>query len=233
MGNFAVADLHGCYTQWRQIQSFCKDSDRIFVLGDCIDRSIHGFDTLKSVLNDPRTTLLCGNHEDMMLQALIVDRDWEFDQSDDMAFYRWFNNGGKVTYDDWQQEGRDFNWISVLQHLPLWAKYTNQEGQEIIMTHSGVTPKVGWDISSVGRKPLLWDRDHLRALRWHRSDNEIIVHGHTPIALMPHFDGKDIEIEPGAFWYCDGHKCNIDNCGFATGNICLLDLDTWDEHIFC
>lgn len=229
MGNFAVADLHGCYTQWRQIQSFCKDSDRIFVLGDCIDRSLHGFDTLKSVLNDPRTTLLCGNHEDMMLQALIADRDWEFDQDDDMAFYRWFNNGGKVTYDDWQQEGRDFNWISVLQHLPLWAKYTNQEGQEITMTHSGVTPKVGWDISSVGRKPLLWDRDHLRALRWHRSDNEIVVHGHTTsISLLEKLNIlKETDIDdPVMIKYCQGHKIDIDLCSYYTGICCLLDLDS-------
>lgn len=232
MGNFAVSDLHSCYNQWRQIQSFCKDSDRIFVLGDCIDRGIASLDTLKSVLNDSRTTLICGNHEDMMLQALIADRDFEEDQ-DDMAFYRWFNNGGKTTYDDWQQEGRNFDWIPVLQNLPLWAKYTNQEGKEIIMTHSGVVPKSSYTVADCSRKALLWDRDHVREKRWHRSENEIDLHGHTPIALMPHFKKfRDIEIEPGAFWYCEGHKCNIDNCGFATGYICLLDLDTWDEHIF-
>ena len=54
MGAYAVSDLHGCYKQWKQIQSFCGPNDRIFVLGDCIDRSIDGFDTLKSVLNDSR-----------------------------------------------------------------------------------------------------------------------------------------------------------------------------------
>lgn len=232
MGAYAVADLHSCYKQWRQIQSFCKDSDRIFVLGDCIDRGIESLDTLKSVLRDPRTTLIMGNHEAMMLDVLIADRDWEFDQTDSMAFWRWFNNGGKVTYDDWQQEGRNFDWIPTLQHLPLWAKYTNEEGVDIIMTHSGAVGKHGYPIDSCGRKALLWDRKHLNERKWHRGVNEIIVHGHTPIPLMPQFENKDIEIEPGALWYCDNHKCNIDNCGYATGCICLLDLNTWDEHIF-
>ena len=77
MGNYAVSDLHSCYEQWKQIQSFCKDSDRIYVLGDCVDRGLRSLDTLKSVLGDSRTTLIRGNHEDMMLKALIAERDFE------------------------------------------------------------------------------------------------------------------------------------------------------------
>lgn len=228
MSSYAVSDLHGCYNQWRQIQSFCKDSDRIYVLGDCIDRGPDSFDTLKSVMRDPRTTLLCGNHEDMMLQTLIDEQD----EDEDLAFWLWSSNGGRKTYDEWQEDGRKFDWIPTLKALPLWARYTNQEGYEIIMTHSGVTPKAGFDISSCSRKSFLWDRKHTREQKWHRYDNEIIVHGHTPVILMPHFENKDVIVEPGAFWYCDDHKCNIDNCGFETGYICLLDLDTFDEHIF-
>ena len=232
MSNFAVADLHGCYNQWRQIQTFCKDSDRIYVLGDCIDRNEDSLKTLKSVLNDPRVTLLCGNHEDMMLQSLIAERDWEFEQ-DDMALYRWRSNGGSITFDQWIEDGRNFDWISVLQHLPLWAKYTNSEGKNIVMTHSGATPKIGYDVSSLTRKTLLWDRKCIEELRWHRDENEIAVYGHTPILLMPQLKNwPQDEIEPGAFWHCDMHKCNIDNGGCWTGYICLLDLDTWEEHIF-
>lgn len=230
MSNFCVSDLHGCYKQWRQIQTFCKDSDRIYVLGDCIDRNEDSLKTLKSVLNDPRTTLLCGNHEDMMLQALIAERSFEFNQ-DDMALYRWRSNGGTITFDQWQADGRNFDWISVLQHLPLWAKYTNSEGQEITMVHSGATPKKNYGIDSLSREALVWDRDNVKAVKWYRNENEIWIHGHLPILLMPQLP-KNAEIEPGAFWYCENHKCNIDNGGCWTGYICLLDLDTWEEHIF-
>ena len=227
MGAYAVADLHSCYKQWRQIQSFCKDSDRIFVLGDCIDRGLESLDTLKSVMRDPRTTLLCGNHEDMMRQTLVDYFDGECEYG-----YPWFWNDGYGTFQQWIDDGYKRDWIPTLQHLPLWAKYTNEEGVDIIMTHSGTVGKHGYPIDSCGRKALLWDRKHLNERKWHRGVNEIIVHGHTPILLMPQFENKNVEIEPGAFWYCDNHKCNIDNCGFATGCICLLDLNTWDEHIF-
>ena len=229
MSNYAVSDLHGCYNQWKAIQTFCKENDRIYVLGDCIDRSPEGFDTLKSVMRDPRTTLIRGNHEQMMADALAEERDYGYS---DYWMWIWFNNGGKSTYDAWQEDGRKFDWISTINHLPLWAKYTNAQGQEIIMNHSGITPKAGWSVADMAPKELLWNRDHLRALKWHRAENEIVVHGHTPILSMSQFKNQEIEIEPGAFWYCENHKVNIDNGGVWTGDICLLDLDTWDEHIF-
>ena len=116
MSSYAVADLHGCYSQWKQIQSFCKDSDRIYVLGDCIDRGPQSLDTLKSVLNDSRTTLICGNHEDMMMEALEEELEYEYA---DYWTYRWFSNGGKITYEEWNEAGRDFSWIGKIKGLPL------------------------------------------------------------------------------------------------------------------
>lgn len=229
MSVFAVSDLHGCLPQWKEIQKFCKENDRIFVLGDCIDRGSEGFNTLKSVLNDHRTTLLKGNHENMMAESLMEERDYGYS---DYWMWMWFNNGGRTTYDAWQEDGSDFKWISVLNNLPNWATYTNDAGLQIVMSHSGITPKKGWSVGDCSYKDLLWDRHHLNSKHWHRDENEIVIHGHTPIPLMPQFEDKDIEIEPGAFWYCEGHKCNIDNGAFWTGNVCLLDLNTWEEHIF-
>jgi len=227
MKTYAVADLHGCYEQWKEIQKFCKDDDKIYVLGDCIDRGVDGLDTLISVLNDPRAIMLCGNHEDMMANAL--EDELMFGVSDYWTWI-WFQNGGNTTYSAWQEAGYDFDWIKRIRNLPLWAEYTNQQGHNIIMSHSGITPKAGYGIETCSRKSLLWDRNHLSEVKWHRDDNEFCVHGHTPIMIMP--QNKGIDIEPGAFYYCDCHKINIDNGGIWTGNICLLDLDTFDEHIF-
>lgn len=226
MSSFAVADLHSCYTQWRQIQSFCKDSDRIYVLGDCVDRGDDSLKTLKSVLADPRTTLLLGNHEDMMAQTILDYYDGECEYG-----YPWFWNDGYSTFQQWVEDGYKKEWASTLRALPLWAKYTNQEGQEITMTHSGVVPKKNYEISSLTKKPLIWDRKCVHDKKWHRGENEIYVHGHTPTVMMPQLP-RNYELEPGAFWYCEDHKCNIDNGGCWTGYICLLDLNTWEEHIF-
>jgi hypothetical protein len=165
----------------------------------------------------------------MMAEALEEEVQYGYS---DYWIWRWFSNGGQATYDEWQEAGRDFKWIERIRKLPLWAEYINKDGERIILSHSGVIPKQGWGMDSLTRKSLLWDRDHLTEISWHGADNEFDVHGHTPIALMPFYKGKDIEIEPGACYYCSSHKINIDNGGCWTDNICVLDLDTFDEHIF-
>ena len=229
MSTYAVADLHGCWKQWEEIKKFLQENDRLFILGDCIDRQPGGLAILTEALNDPRCVVLCGNHEDMMADALEEEVQYGYS---DYWIWSWFSNGGQATYDEWQEAGRDFKWIERIRKLPLWAEYINKDGDRIILSHSGVMPKRGWSMDSLSRKSLLWDRDHLTEISWHGADNEFDVHGHTPIALMPFYKDKDIEIEPGACYYCSSHKINIDNGGCWTDNICVLDLDTFDEHIF-
>jgi serine/threonine protein phosphatase 1 len=229
MSNYAVSDLHGCWTQWEQIKNFLQEDDRLFILGDCIDRQPGGLAILTEAINDPRCVVLCGNHEDMMADALEEEIQYGYS---DYWIWRWFSNGGQATYDEWQEAGRDFGWIGRIRKLPLWAEYTNTNGDKILMSHSGCPPRSKWNMDSLPRKALLWDRDHLKNTRWHRADNEFMVHGHTPIMIMPFYEGKNIEIEPGICIYCDGHKINLDNGSCWTGHVCMLDLDTFDEHIF-
>ena len=76
-------------------------------------------------------------------------------------------------------------------------------------------------------------------------DNELVVHGHTPIPFLikdinefcEFFEGSAENYiwedwDGGALWYCNNHKICID-CGAAWYDCCvLLDLDTLDEHIF-
>lgn len=225
MGSFAVSDLHGCYTHWKQIQSFCKDSDRIFVLGDCIDRGPQSLDTLKSVLNDPRVTLIKGNHEQMFQDVLEEERDFGLSRE---CWDIWARNGGITTYDEWQMDGRKFEWIGVLKALPLQATYANSDGHKFFMTHSGTTP-AWWKHSGepiASGRDCLWDRQHFD--RGYKG-KWICVGGHTPIAfLLP----CNAEWPGGAWWYCGDRKINLDNGTFASGMSCLFDLETFDEHIF-
>ena len=229
MSVYAVSDLHGCWERWNDIHNFLKEDDTLYILGDCIDRHEGGLTIITEALADPRCIVLCGNHEDMMLRALEYEIK---NQESDYWVWRWFQNGGEDTFNEWKAAGGDFGWIDRLKQLPLYAKYVNTEGDTIIMTHSGATPKHNWSIESLSRETLLWDRRHLQDIRWHRHDNEFVVHGHTPIPVMPFYKNKDVVIEPGALCYCDGHKINLDTGGVWTGYFCVLDLDTFEEHIF-
>ena len=235
MSVYACSDLHGCLEQWLTIKSFLKENDRVFVLGDCADRGPDGWGTLKSVLAEPRATLLKGNHEDMLLKVLEEEEEgWPAEG----AFWLLTRNGGAPTYDAWQEDGRDFKWISVLKHLPTHATYVNKEGKTIWLSHSGCPPLRNKHTGAlvIPERMAIWDRDHITE-NWHCDENIICVHGHTPVPYLMEELGElpfgcEGEFEPGAFWYCDNHKVCIDNASFFTGNVVLLDLDTWEEHIF-
>ena len=76
----------------------------------------------------------------------------------------------------------------------------------------------------------MWPEDEI-------ADRTFCIHGHTPFLLMPRFDPyiavgkscKTMDLENmNHFWYCDGHKCDIDNGSFVTGKTCLIDLDTFE-----
>ena len=74
---------------------------------------------------------------------------------------------------------------------------------------------------------LLWKREHLKKENYPFNPNYYSVFGHTPTPYL----FKDGKWEPGAA-YLSGNRIDIDNGSYTTGISCLLDLDTFEEHIF-
>lgn len=231
---YAVSDLHGCLHMYKRIKKFLQPDDRVYCLGDCGDRGPHCWETLKAILNDPQFTLLKGNHEDMLVQALEDYFDHPGYQYDD-AFWLLCHNGGRNTFMEFLNDNSEAEQKRIckqIKNLPDRMTYYNKQGQEVILTHSGYTPRVG-EIP----RDTIWDRSHFTT-KWPKDkefENTILVHGHTPIDLqieeyMP--KKQRTKWEFGAYWYCDNHKVNID-CGTVwVDHTVLLDLDTWDEQIF-
>ena len=219
---FACSDLHGMYIFYKKIKEFLKPEDVVYFLGDAGDRGPDSWKTIKAIMEDPQFIYLKGNHEDMLAAALK-----------DPSYYSLLRmNGGDQTYKDALREPDIDFWIDKLENLEVMKGYTNIQGQKIVLTHAGFTPHKGYEHTYRG---LIWDRCHIYD-RWIECDDYIIVHGHTPIEyLLEDIDPAGViygEVEPGAFWYCDDHKCCIDCGAVFTGQCVLLDLDTWDEEIF-
>lgn len=231
---FACSDLHGMYELYEQICRFLNPDDRVIFLGDAADRGTQGWKLIKAIKENPQWTSLMGNHELMLLEAM----DEEVNDFYGEAVYLLYSNGGYQTLEDWRMEGAEHKWISYLARLPLIEHYTNKNGQSIFLTHAGFTPGIDGEhflpvdkehfIWGEDREKLIWDRDHIKD-EWACGD-AIIIHGHTPIPSLCRHIGADRK--DGALWYCDGHKCCIDNGAFATGKACLLDLDTFEEFVF-
>ena len=232
MSVYAVSDLHGMYELYQKISNFLKPEDKVYCLGDCGDRGPQPWETIKAVASDPRFIYIKGNHEDML--AKTMEEYIRYD-SFGKAFHLLAMNGGAETLQSWIAEGANISWKKYLNELPAYLEYENEDGIKIVLCHAGLTP--GYDLSD--KKDLLWDRSHIYDDA--QDDNIICVHGHTPIlSMISGWDGelkrifgaREDNYDCGAFWYCNDHKVNIDCGAFFTNTTVLLDLNTFDEHIF-
>lgn len=206
---FAVADIHGIYDLFCMLKNYVTPEDTVYVLGDCADRGPDGIKIIKEVLELPNFIYIKGNHED-----LFVDAVKSFDN------HLWFYNGGGKTYDAWDG---DEELVKTLDALPVIETYNNKQGQKVYLCHAGFTPNKK---SFVWAEDYIWDRKHF-ADRWFGEDNEIVVHGHTPVPCLKFADRDDSPV-----WYCDGHKLDIDMGAYWTNRLALVDLDTWEIMMF-
>lgn len=247
VSTYCCADLHGCRWAWEAIKNVLKPNDTLYFLGDAIDRGDDGWAIMKELLNDPRVIYIKGNHEDLMLQAIGNSSMQTFNPEAyyaDEAMYIWYTNEGKPTHDAYLADPDRFKVIRQVRKLPYAAVYHNTNNEIVYLTHAGCNVH---NFDKLTEEEALWDRSHFVINRWDGNYNEVVVHGHTPIALMveeqdnfmafysddDNFVKRNADmIEPGAYWYAGGHKINID-CGAVFTGVCvLLDLDTWNEQIF-
>lgn len=233
MATYACSDLHGMLNLYKTVKEFIQPDDVVFFLGDAGDRGPHPWECIKTIMDDPQFIYIKGNHEDMLVNAM------------GKGYGRQFNllrsNGGKDTYHQAMKEENWPEWRNRLRKLPTHMEYLNAQGERVCLSHAGFTPwgienseAIGWNWD----EDLIWSRDHFLD-KWPEDEefkSTIIVHGHTPVPyLLEDIDPacRMGEVEPGALWYCNGRKCCIDAGAVFTGYFSLLNLDTWDEEIFC
>lgn len=220
---YVATDLHGNYNLWEQIKNYLAEDDVLIYLGDAVDRGGRGFEIYKEMLEDDRVVYLRGNHEQMMYDAWFTT--WQG------AFGHWLKNGGEKTIDNLHSlalsADEQDEWIKKVKSLPYQVEYINASGQRFQLTHAGYTPCEAWDKLEDHEKKyrLLWSRTHFFDT-W-PINNDIIVHGHTPIQYMlgkgvlTATDGGGVKLE-----YASGHKICLDMGTYNSGAAILFNLDT-------
>lgn len=209
---FCCSDLHGQYDLFKQIKDYMKDDDKCFVLGDCVDRGPGSIKMFLDIISDKRFTLIKGNHEQMMFEALEDFEDGVLDVQ------LWFMNGGRQTFEEYltYDEATRRMILREISKLPTLLKY-----KDFILSHAGFDWSLGDDADE---ETLLWDRSHISSLSTPK-ESCIQVHGHTPTSTISD-DCRDILI------YADKTKICIDIGAFHFGRVALLDLDTLDVEYF-
>lgn len=234
MSVFVFSDIHGQRALFDQIMNRIGPDDRAFFLGDAIDRGPEGWQIFKELMDDPRITFICGNHEDMMVDALRTFPEIRW--SGEMEVWSW--NGNEPTLEAIKEDDPELvkDYLSRARRLPVFMTYTNSRGDIFWLSHAGCDYEE--DLASISRDDLIWDRNHFIPNEWYHDnpDNIYIIHGHTPIPYLVeelgYFEEMPEEIPPGIFIYANGHKVDIDCGAHYTDCTVLLNLDTWEEEVF-
>lgn len=188
----AIGDVHGCASLLKAaIQPYLGSGAELILLGDLIDRSPEPdgdrkvIELVRELQDNPAAhglagvTVLRGNHEQMLLDALAEDSPGE-------ASELWEWNGGDPAF--LPAAGDHQDWLSSLPLKAIRGDY--------LFVHAGVRPGLG--LEDQQPNDLLWIRHPF--LQKPHGLPYTVVHGHTfrgdyGVTRLPHRIG----IDTGAF----------------------------------
>lgn len=226
--HYVCTDIHGQYDYFMNILEkidFDDQEDHMYVLGDVIDRGPDSIPLLEYILYHDNMTLLIGNHEHMMIQALLRE------DPDQMSL--WMYNAGDVTYEQYLRLPKDqqHELLLRLYRSPLVIPNLTVGDHTYYLAHAShllepITEPLMYchaDESQIER--AAWDREYRnphpvkQAERYHslyaKYKNTTLVVGHSPV-FMCSYKNISRSGRPLISRGCSGHLINID-CGCARG----------------
>lgn len=199
---FAISDIHGCYDELMSLYKklpIDPEKDRMVFCGDYIDRGHKSREVVQQLIDwkkkYPHWVMLYGNHEDLMLDALMYGGKI-YD-----SFDLWFNQGGRQTYysylpKDLTRYERAISSVKDTisrEHLEWLAALPRFfEDENYIYVHGGLKP--GKKPEETDSQDLIWIRDEFldSDYDWGKK----VVHGHTPSkGLIPVIKDNRIGID--------------------------------------
>ncbi len=182
MKTWAISDIHGCFHSFLSLLNKMDFTfeDKLFVLGDIIDRWPYSRELVDYLMSMKNCTPLMGNHEEMMLSCLENDK----------YFYLWCSVGGQETLESFnvghpcELDEKYINWFGELHIYVTYGKH--------VLSHAGVdlNQPYPFKMTDEKREYILWNRDVQRDF----SGKYILVIGHTPLDVELIKDSMEEEV---------------------------------------
>ena len=203
---YVMSDIHGRTDRFDSVmkQINLQADDRLYVLGDVIDRNGGGIAMMFRLAQMPNATLLLGNHELMMRDCVVDGGDSE----------EWIMNGGMITLAEYFS-------LSAKQKLRLWD-YLRQLPTEVEVQVNGKTYLLTHSMPlslCESQADAVWERvEEDTAL----PEGKTLVFGHTPTVFYQDDD-------PMRIWH-GNNRIGIDcGCSASSGRLACLRLDDMKE----
>ncbi len=197
MATYVFSDVHGHYkTLDRLLERVSPASDdEVWTLGDMVDRGPDPISVMRACRDLCGDRVLMGNHEDMMLDALIRH------PGDELTVFQWELNGGYTTRAG-LEELSEHELVDLLEWTQQLRLGTHVEVGErtYIMVHAGLRPlsfssHSRWTDATIDAliryqsvEDVLWIREDF----WgrptgfinDRGEGPIVIAGHTPVPYV-------------------------------------------------
>lgn len=205
--DFVIGDLHGHYdllVEKMRDNDFNKEYDRMFSVGDLIDRGPKNLECLQ-LIDEPWFHAVLGNHEDMMLDVMI----------NGIEPWLWDYNGGAWHHKVDQHEL--YRLVKLAKYLPHSITVETNSGSFGIC--HAQPPSSNWDDvkepTEKDIKNMLWSRDIVNRHSFMTENIDFTIHGHTPLNDISHV-GNCIFIDTGAFFTENLTMINVDSIEIET-----------------
>lgn len=181
MSRFAIGDIHGGAETFRALleKTGLGRSDRLYLLGDLIDRGPDSKGVLDCVLRlmergiDVRPVR--GNHEDMLLQAVA---------GNDVAYLRyWMEAWGELTLKSFgvlSSADIPVRYLTLLDRIPYV-----QSDEDFVFVHAGLDMTTDNPVINSSPQTMMWAREAAPFGR-DRLQGKTLVTGHNirPLPLI-------------------------------------------------
>ena len=203
MKTYCISDIHGHYRNLLAFRDSLKEDDKVYVLGDAIDKGENPIACLKLVMNDSRFEMLIGNHEYMMWQFLYAQKN-ALDTLEE-TYIQWvdWNRGGDTLKPYLQLEEAEREKIySYIEDLPLNFPEVIVGGHKFYLVHSLPESETQIRMKDIAYNDniiynYVWDRRLIDEYLKPFEDRTVIV-GHTAVEeydwnkVAPYYYGDDI-----------------------------------------
>lgn len=223
---YVTSDIHGNSDAYYDLKALLTQDDKLYIIGDILDRGDDGIEILKDVMSDSRIKLVMGNHESILnmgaffeLHSAIAPDEIEEIISANLAIE---HIGQEKTLRDFAELSKSEQGaiIEFLNSLPLYEELSVNV-KNYLLVHAGLPdfsdmPIEYYDEGELLFGPHNFDEQHYQ--------NTTVVVGHLPTRFIHGAEPDTI--------FRKGDSIAIDcGCGMQGGRLGVLCLET-DEEIY-
>jgi len=196
--DYIVGDLHGCWDQFQfqlKLVGFDKSKDRLFSVGDLIDRGPDSAYCVSLIEEDWFYPVL-GNHEVFMIDCLLGGKWGDVNL--------WYANGGQWLE---REDLELMRWVAnqLNDKVPLTRSVKTVDGK-IGISHAQ-PPCRNWKdcedqrLNAYQIETSLWARSLIenKLMTWKCENVDLTLHGHTPVQEYKKI-GNAMFIDTGSYF---------------------------------